>query len=185
MLKTFFKNIEKLNSGEINKIDSHTKYQTMTLDDFELSCRIVKNNDPNRMSYYIDYQLSYFINNKRYLLDEGDFTYGWNRLNEDKPSTTLCVERRFPNFLEYKDELATKYVKTVTKPQYERYTDITYYEHIYSNINKIDDDIAPYFKPTMREVKDNFMEDYLKVSKLIVKALVISAKEYCDEQNAK
>ena len=104
---------------------------------------------------------------------------------EDKPSTTLCIERRFPNFLEYKDELATKYVKTVTKPQYERYTDITYYEHIYSNINKIDDDIVPYFKPTMREVKDNFMEDYLKVSKLIVKALVISAKEYYDEQKAK
>ena len=185
MLKTFFKNIEKLNLGEVSKIDSHTKYQTMTLDDFELSCRVVKNNDPNRMSYYIDYQLSYFINNKRYLLDEGDFTYGWNRVCEDKPSTTLCIERRFPNFLEYKDELATKYVKTVAKPQYERYKDISYYEHIISNINKIDDDIIPYFKPKMAEVKDSFIEDYLKVSKLIVKALVISAKEYCDEQNAK
>lgn len=185
MLKTFFKNIEKLNSGEVTKIDSHTKYQTMTLDDFELSCRVVKNNDPNRMSYYIDYQLSYFVENRRYLLDEGDFTYGWNRLSEDKANTTLCVERRFPNFLEYIEELATKYVKTVAKPQYERYTDISYYEHIISNINKIDDDIIPYFKPRINGVSDTFIEDYLKVSKLIVKALVVSAKEYCDEQKAK
>lgn len=170
MIKQFFEMIKEINNDEVLLFEEGVSNYSMGLDTFRVSCSVAERNK----SYYIEYNLEYFINGKRYLLDEGYFRH--NALE-----TSVAVERTFPNFLKYGQDSPSKFFSYKVKSQNEYTTDLTDYDRFYSRVNDIDEALEN-FIVKIPGINDSraFLDDYKKKSKLIAKAFVIAAKLYID-----
>lgn len=175
MIKRFFDMIKKMNDEEILLFEQGVSNYSMGLDRFRLACSIIERGH----TYYIEYNLEYFSNGKRYLLDEGYFRH--NRLE-----VSVSIDRRFPNFLKYIKESPSKFLSYRIKSQHEYTTDLTSYEEFYNEVNNIDEALENFVVkiPGINDSKE-FIDDYKKKSKLIAKAFVTTAKLYAEELDNK
>lgn len=170
MIKKFFEMIKMMNDGEASIFEEGVSNYSMGIDSFRISCSVVERSK----AYYLEYNLEYFDNGRRYLLDEGYFRY--NHLE-----TSVAVERKFPNFLKYGQESPSKFLSYKVKSQNEHTTNLTNYERVYTRINDIDEALEN-FIVKIPGINDSqaFIEAYKRKSKLIAKAFVTTAKLYID-----
>lgn len=171
MIKKFFNMVKKMNNGEISLFEEGVSKYSMGIDSFRISCSVIDRGH----TYYIEYNLEYFNNGKRYLLDEGYFRH--NRLE-----VSTSIDRRFPNFLKYIKESPSKFLSYRIKSQHEHTTDLSSYEEFYNEVNDIDEALENFIVkiPGIND-SEAFLEDYKKKSKLIAKAFVTTAKLYAEE----
>lgn len=175
MIKRFFEMIKKMNDGEILLFEDKVNNYSMGLDAFRLCCSVAERNK----SYYIEYNLEYYDNNKRHLLDEGYFRHS-------SLETSVAIDRRFPNFIKYGQEAPSKFLSYKVKSQNEYTNDLNHYDNFYTNVNNIDEALKN-FVVKIPGIKDSeaFLNNYKKKSKLIVKAFITTAKLYSEELNKK
>ena len=171
MIKKFFNMVKKMNNGEISLFEEGVSKYSMGIDSFRISCSVIDRGQ----TYYIEYNLEYFNNGKRYLLDEGYFRH--NRLE-----ISTSIDRRFPNFLKYIKESPSKFLSYRIKSQHEHTTDLSSYEEFYNEVNDIDEALENFIVkiPGIND-SEAFLEDYKKKSKLIAKTFVTTAKLYAEE----
>ena len=171
MIKRFFDMIKKMNDEVILLFEQGVSKYSMGLDRFRLACSIIERG----RTYYLEYNLEYFVNGKRYLLDEGYFRH--NRLE-----VSISVDRRFPNFLKCVKESPSKFLSYRIKSQHEHTIDLSRYKEFYSEVNDIDKALEN-FAVKIPGINDSeeFIEDYKRKSKLIAKAFVTTAKLYAEE----
>ena len=170
MIKKFFEMIKTMNDREVSIFEEGVSNYSIGLDSFRLSCSVVERGK----AYYLEYNLDYFDNGKRYLLDEGYFRYS-------NLETSVAVDRKFANFLKYNQESPSKFLSYRVKPQNEYTTDLSQYDVFYTKVNDIDEALEN-FIVKIPGINDSqaFLNDYKKKSKLIAKAFVITAKLYID-----
>lgn len=170
MIKQFFEMIKTMNDGEVSIFETGVSNYSMGIDAFRISCSVVERDK----AYYLEYNLEYYNNGRRHLLDEGYFRY--NHLE-----TSVAVERKFPNFLKYGQESPSKFLSYKVKSQNEHTADLLHYDKFYSRINDIDEALENFIvKIPGIDDSQAFLEDYKKKSKLIAKAFVITSKLYID-----
>lgn len=171
MIKKFFDMIKKMNNEEILLFEQGVSNYSMGIDAFRISCSVIDRGH----TYYIEYNLEYFNNGKRYLLDEGYFRH--NRLE-----VSISIDRRFPNFLKCVKESPSKFLSYRIKSQHEHTIDLSRYKEFYSEVNDIDKALEN-FTVKIPGINDSeeFIDDYKKKSKLIDKAFVTTAKSYAEE----
>lgn len=171
MIKKFFNMVKKMNNGEISLFEEGVSKYSMGIDSFRISCSVIDRGH----TYYIEYNLEYFNNGKRYLLDEGYFRH--NRLE-----VSTSIDRRFPNFLKYIKESPSKFLSYRIKSQHEHTTDLSSYEEFYNEVNDIDEALKNFtVKIPGVDDREEFIEEYKRKSKLIAKAFVTTAKLYAEE----
>lgn len=173
MIKQFFEMIKKMNDGEVSLFEDNVSNHKMEVDNFSVSCLLV---EQGRLCY-LGYNLEYFINGKRYLLDEGYFRH--NALED-----SVAIDRRFPNFIKYSKKVPSKFLSYRVKSQNEYTRDLNNYEKFYTRVNNIDKDLKN-FVIKIPNIKDSeaFLDDYKKKSKLVAKAFITTAKLYSEELN--
>lgn len=175
MIKKFFEMIKKMNNGDVSLFEDNVSNYKMELDNFRVSCLLV---EQGRLCY-LEYNLEYFINNKRYLLDEGYFRH--NALED-----SVAIDRRFPNFIKYGKKTPSKFLSYKVKSQNECTRDLNNYEKFYTKVNDIDEALKN-FVVKIPGIKDSeaFLNNYKKKSKLVAKAFITTAKLYSEELNKK